>query len=42
MERPLSQESINIPEEDRRCQIEVLNRDQRGQVSSSSSGFDYV
>ena len=35
MEIPLSQESINMPEEDRRCQTEVLDRAHRGQVNSS-------
>ena len=35
MERPLSQEYINIPEGDIICQTEVLDRDQPGQVSSS-------
>ena len=42
MERPLSKESIDMPEEDIRCPTEVLDRAHRGQVSSSSSGFDYV
>ena len=42
MEIPLSQEYIDIPEEDIRCQTEVLDQAHRGQVISSSSGFDYV
>ena len=35
MERQLSQEYINIPEEDIRCQIEVLDRGRPGKFSSS-------
>ena len=35
MEIPLSQESINMPEEDRIFQTKVLDRAHRGQVSSS-------
>ena len=35
MEIPLSQEYINIPEEDRSCFIEVIDRARPGQVSSS-------
>ena len=35
MERPLSQEYINIPKEDRRCLTEVVDRAGLGQVSSS-------
>ena len=35
MERPLSQEYINIIEEDRRCLTEVIDRARPGQVSSS-------
>ena len=42
MERPLNQESIDMSEEDIKCQTEVLDRTHRGQVSSSSSGFNYV
>ena len=38
MESPLSQESIDMTEEDIRCQTEVLDRALPGQVSSSSSG----
>ena len=44
MEIPLSQEYIYMPEEDIRCQIEVLERTNPGQVSSSvevcSSGMN--
>ena len=36
MEKPLSQESIYMPEEDIRCQTEVLYRAHQDQVSSSS------
>ena len=43
MESPLSQESIDIPEDDIRCQTKVLDRARPGQVSSlvqvSSSGL---
>ena len=35
MESPLSQENIHMPEEDIRCQIEVLDPARPGQVSSS-------
>ena len=42
MESPLSQESIDMPEEDIRCQTELLDRANRGQVSLSSSGLDYI
>ena len=35
MESPLSQEYIHMPEEDIRCQNEVLDRARPGQVSSS-------
>ena len=35
MEIPLSQEYIHMLEEDIRCQIEVLERANQGQVSSS-------
>ena len=42
MESPLSQESIYILEEVSRCQTEVLDQAQPGQVRSASSGFDYV
>ena len=35
MESPLSQEYIHIPEEDIRCQTEVLDPARPGQVSSS-------
>ena len=35
MESPLSQEFINIPEEDIRCLTEVIDRSLPGQVSSS-------
>ena len=42
MESPLSQESIDMFEEDIRCHTEVLDLAHLGQVSSSSSGFDYV
>ena len=42
MESPLSQEYTNMPEEDNICQNKVLYRARPGQVSSSSSGFDYV
>ena len=42
MESPWSQKSIYFPEEDIRCQTEVLDRARPGQVSSSSSGFDYI
>ena len=42
IEIPLSKEYIHIPEEDSICQNEVLDRAHRGQVRSSSSGFDYV
>ena len=34
MEIPLSQEYIHIPEENRRCLIEVIDRARPGQVSS--------
>ena len=44
MESPLSQEYIHMPEEDIRCQNEVLDRARPGQVSSSvqfsSSGLN--
>ena len=36
MESPLSQEYINIPEEDIRCLTEVIDRARPGQVSSST------
>ena len=43
MEIPLSQEYIHMPEEDIRCQTEVLDQARTGQVSSlvqaSSSGL---
>ena len=42
MEIPLSQESIDMPEENIRCQTEVLDRARPSQVSSSSLGFAYV
>ena len=42
MESPLSQEYTHIPEEENRCQTEVLDRALPGQVSSANSGFDYV
>ena len=42
MERPLSQEYIDMPKEDIRCQTEVIDRARLGQVSSASSGFDYI
>ena len=42
MERPLSQEYIDMTEEDIRCQTEVIDRARPGQVSSTSSGFDYI
>ena len=35
MESPLSQEYINVPEEDIRCQTKVLDRARPGKVSSS-------
>ena len=35
MESPFSQESIDIPEEDIRCQTKVLDRARPGQVRSS-------
>ena len=35
MESPLSQEYIHMPEEDRRCMNEVIDRARLGQVSSS-------
>ena len=35
MEIPLSQEYIDMPEEDIRCQTEVLDQARLGQVSSS-------
>ena len=35
MERPLSQEYINITEEDRRCLTKVIDLARPGQVSSS-------
>ena len=38
MEIPLSQEYIHMPEEDIRCQTEVLDQAQPGQLSSASSG----
>ena len=34
----LSQESIHMPEEDRRCQIEICDQVYQGQVSSANSG----
>ena len=44
MESPLSQESIHMPDEDIRCQTEVLDIARPGQVSSSvpvsSSGLN--
>ena len=44
MESPLSQESIHMPDEDIRCQTEVLDRARPGQVGSSvpvsSSGLN--
>ena len=42
MEIPLSQEYNHIPEEDIRCQTEVIDRARSGQVSSANSGFDYI
>ena len=42
MKIPLSQEYIDMPEEDIICQTEVIDRDLSGQVSSTSSGFDYI
>ena len=42
MEIPLSQESIDMHDKDIICQTEVLDGAHPGQVSSSSSGFDYV
>ena len=42
MESPLSQEYIDMPDEDIRCQNEVIDRARPGQVSSSNLGFDYV
>ena len=42
MEIPLSQESIDMPEENIRCQTEVLDLARPSQVSSSSLGFAYV
>ena len=42
MEIPLSQEYNHMTEEDNICQTEVLDRALPGQVSSSSSAFDYV
>ena len=42
MESPLSKEYIHMPQEDIRCQTEMLGRALSGQVSSSSSGFDYI
>ena len=43
MESPLSQDYIHMPEEDIRCQIEVLDQARPGQVSSlvqvSSAGL---
>ena len=38
MEIPLSQEYIHMPEEDIRCQTEVLEQAQPGQLTSASSG----
>ena len=35
MKRTLSQEYINMTEEDRRCLTEVIDRSRPGQVSSS-------
>ena len=35
MESPLCQEYIHMPEEDIRCQNEVIDQSRRGQVSSS-------
>ena len=35
MESSLSQEYINMPEEDIKCQTEVLDRARSGQISSS-------
>ena len=35
MESPLSQEYVNMPEEDIRCQAKVLDQARPGQVSSS-------
>ena len=35
MEIPLNKEYIHIPEEDRRCLTEVIDRARPGQVSSS-------
>ena len=35
MESPLSQEYIHMPEEDIRCQTEVIDRARPGQVSLS-------
>ena len=44
MDSPLSQENIHMPEEDIRCQTEVLDLARPGQVSSlipvSSSGLN--
>ena len=42
MESQLSQEYIHMPDEDIRHQTEVLYQVRSGQVSSASSGFDYV
>ena len=42
MESPLSKEYNHMPEEDNIFQTKVLDRAIPGQVSSSSSGFDYV
>ena len=38
MESPLSQESIDMPEDDIRCQTEVLDQAHPAQDSSSSLG----
>ena len=42
MEIPLSQEYINMSQEDSRGQTEVLDQARPGKVSSSSSGFAYA
>ena len=41
MKSPLSQEYINMPEDDIRCQTEVLDRARPGQVSSSVQVSSY-
>ena len=42
MESPLSKEYIHMIDEDIRFQTEVLYQARPGEVSSASSGFDYV